>query len=188
MTIGQKRSFTVWKRSGLRVQMTFLVFVRDWVTSSLLAATKNYFSEARVVVYKRVPFSHNIHFLFFIHQIKPQSFICAITQLQFPPLVRKHDQKLCRENTISTFVYLILLNFRRNLYLGVPLRMTYILLERPSPLKINSWMSNRPGAVCAEFIGAVVYFGSGPPLNKSSSSSSYPSHPKATPLSYEKQI
>ena len=41
--------------------------------------------------------------------------------------------------------------------------MTYILLERPSPLKINSWMSNRPGAVCAEFIGAVVYFGSGPP-------------------------
>ena len=115
MTFGQKRSFTVWKRSGLRVQMTFLVFVRDWVTSSLLAATKNYFSEARVVVYKRVPFSHNIHFLFFIHQIKPQSFICAITQLQFPPLVRKHDQKLCRENTISTFVYLILLNFRRNL-------------------------------------------------------------------------
>ena len=34
MTFGQKRSFTVWKRSGLRVQMTFLAFVRDCGTSS----------------------------------------------------------------------------------------------------------------------------------------------------------
>ena len=30
---------------------------------------KNYFPEAWVVVYKRLPFSHDINFLFFIHQI-----------------------------------------------------------------------------------------------------------------------
>ena len=45
----------------------------------------------------------------------------------------------------------------------MPLRMNHILLEWTSPLKINSWMSYCPGADCAEFIEAVVYFGSGPP-------------------------